>query len=103
MSEEDGAENGDSSTSDPSQQTSSKQGSEDPKSELDPALVLDALAEEQPLLRGSVCLQCLDHRTIQSGRGSLFLLCQSKTTPSQWPKYPPQPLLACPYCRKGSE
>ncbi|MCE2784371.1 MAG: hypothetical protein ACOYOZ_15840, partial [Pirellula sp.] len=57
----------------------------------------DDLAREQPLLRGSVCLSCRDHRTIVSGRGSVFLLCQSAHTPPQWPKYPRQPLHSCPY------
>jgi hypothetical protein len=59
----------------------------------------DDLAREQPLLR--------DHRTIISGRGSIFLLCQSETAPSKWPKYPRQPMQGCPYfcksCSQGDE
>ncbi|MFY7878142.1 MAG: hypothetical protein ACOVQM_21980 [Pirellula sp.] len=59
----------------------------------------DLLACQQPLLAQSVCLRCLDHRTIVSGKGSVFMLCQSQQTPSQWPKYPPQPLRQCGYFR----
>ncbi len=60
---------------------------------------LDEIAAMQPLLRNSVCLSCADHRTILSGKGSVFMLCQSKTTPKQWPKYPPQPVRQCDYFR----
>lgn len=60
---------------------------------------LDEIAAMQPLLRNSVCLSCADHRTIVSGKGSVFMLCQSKTTPKQWPKYPPQPVRQCGYFR----
>lgn len=62
----------------------------------DPALA-DTLAREQPLLRNSICLDCADHRTIVSGRGSVFLLCQSERTPAAFPKYPRQPVGQCPY------
>jgi hypothetical protein len=60
---------------------------------------LDEIAAMQPLLRNSVCLSCADHRTIVSGKGSVFMLCQSKTTPKQWPKYPQQPVRQCGYFR----
>lgn len=57
----------------------------------------DLLARDQPLLKSSICLGCRAHRTIVSGKGSVFLLCQSERTPDSWPKYPPQPLRGCPY------
>ncbi len=57
----------------------------------------DDLARREPLLRDSVCLRCVDHRTIVSGKGSVFLLCQSEKVPREWPKYPRQPLFRCPY------
>ncbi|MFN9625784.1 MAG: hypothetical protein ACK6AT_05910 [Planctomycetota bacterium] len=64
----------------------------------------DDLAREQPLLRGSECLDCKDHRTIISGRGSIFLLCQSERVPASWPKYPRQPMQGCPYfCKSCTE
>ncbi|MBU6385814.1 MAG: hypothetical protein KGS49_07755 [Planctomycetes bacterium] len=55
------------------------------------------------MLRDSICLDCCDHRTIVSGRGSVFLLCQSSKTPSHWPKYPRQPLRQCPYWTQSTE
>lgn len=63
----------------------------------------DDLARREPLLRDSVCLRCLDHRTIVSGKGSVFLLCQSEQVPREWPKYPRQPLFRCPYFRVAQE
>ncbi|MFO0013390.1 MAG: hypothetical protein ACK553_11645 [Planctomycetota bacterium] len=57
----------------------------------------DALARENPLLRSSICLDCRSHRTVVSGKGSVFLLCQSDDTPANWPKYPRQPVRQCPY------
>ncbi len=63
----------------------------------------DELAKREPLLRDSMCLQCADHRTIVSGRGSVFLLCQSSQVPKEWPKYPRQPMYRCPYLRLDQE
>ena len=63
----------------------------------------DVLAMREPLLRDSVCLRCSDHRTIVSGKGSVFLLCQSEHVPKEWPKYPRQPLFRCPYMRLAQE
>ncbi|MFN7731151.1 MAG: hypothetical protein ACK5OB_04565 [Pirellula sp.] len=63
----------------------------------------DALARQQPLLRNSICLDCADHRTIVSGRGSIFLLCQSERTPSAFPKYPRQPVGQCPFFQAISQ
>jgi hypothetical protein len=63
------------------------------------ARALDEIAAMQPLLRNSACLRCADHRTIVSGKGSVFMLCQSTATPKQWPKYPPQPVRQCGYFR----
>ncbi|MCY2984593.1 MAG: hypothetical protein NTY15_13290 [Planctomycetota bacterium] len=61
----------------------------------------DALAARQPLLANSICLKCTSHRSIVSGKGSVFMLCQSDSTPSNWPKYPPQPLTQCRYYDHG--
>jgi len=63
----------------------------------------DLLASQHSLLSQSVCLRCVDHRTIVSGKGSVFMLCQSERTPSQWPKYPPQPLSQCGYLRTAQD
>jgi hypothetical protein len=48
-----------------------------------------------PPLRGSLCWGCRFHRAIESGRGSLFLLCGRAQHEPWFPKYPPQPLRAC--------
>lgn len=61
------------------------------------AKVADAMAAAQPLLATSICLKCVSHRTVVSGRGSVFMLCQSNKTPANWPKYPAQPLKQCGY------
>ncbi len=61
------------------------------------AKVADAMAARQPLLATSLCLKCVSHRTVVSGRGSVFMLCQSENTPANWPKYPAQPLQQCRY------
>ncbi|MBM3965527.1 MAG: hypothetical protein FJ308_10765 [Planctomycetes bacterium] len=45
----------------------------------------------------SICLTCADSRVVLSGKGSVFLLCQSAAVPEGWPKYPRQPLHRCPY------
>lgn len=63
----------------------------------------DALARSQPLLRDSICLSCLDHRTIVSGRGSVFMLCQSQPASVAWPKYPRQPVIRCDFWRCSSD
>ncbi len=61
------------------------------------AKAADAFAALDPLLGRSICLQCKSHRTVVSGKGSVFMLCQSGDTPDTWPKYPPQPLQQCRY------
>ncbi len=58
--------------------------------EIDPASL-------HPLYARSVCIRCANHRTIVSGTGSVFMLCQSNAVSSGWPKYPPQPLSRCPH------
>jgi len=55
----------------------------------------DQLAALEPLLMHSLCLRCKSHRTVVSGKGSVFMLCQSTQTPTSWPKYPPQPMRQC--------
>jgi hypothetical protein len=60
-------------------------------------------AADHPLYSRSVCVQCKWHRTIVSGTGSVFMLCQSPAVSLGWPKYPPQPLHRCPHFEKESE
>ena len=61
------------------------------------AQAADALAAKDLLFACSICLRCANHRTVVSGKGSVFMLCQSNDTPDTWPKYPPQPLQQCRY------
>jgi hypothetical protein len=35
-------------------------------------------------------------KLVHSERGSTFLLCRLAATDARFPKYPPQPVLACP-------
>jgi hypothetical protein len=65
----------------------------------DRAALAETLVQRSSLLCNSVCVDCIDHRKVISGKGSVFLLCQSYATPKTWPKYPPQPLSFCPYMR----
>jgi hypothetical protein len=66
----------------------------------------------------SICWRCRFHRRVESGKGSIFLLCELPlckeddprleplspperqylaSIQSRWPKYPPQPMNQCPY------
>ncbi len=67
----------------------------------DRGAIADAMAAALPLYASSVCLNCQFHRTIVSGKGSVFMLCQSEETPDHWPKYPPQPVSRCRYYRES--
>jgi hypothetical protein len=43
-----------------------------------------------------LCATCLHARTIESAKGSQFLLCQRSATDPAYPKYPRLPVLSCP-------
>jgi hypothetical protein len=59
---------------------------------------LSRMATDLPsYLRPSRCLSCEFHRQVVSGKGSVFVLCQSPSTPAAWPKYPAQPVHHCRY------
>jgi len=44
---------------------------------------------------GSVCESCALMREVVTPKGSRFLLCQLSQTNSDYPKYPPQPVIRC--------
>ena len=44
----------------------------------------------------SLCERCGHLREVISGKGSRFLLCQHSSVDDRYPKYPRQPVLACP-------
>ncbi|WP_254507117.1 hypothetical protein [Anatilimnocola floriformis] len=43
----------------------------------------------------SLCHNCCHCQLVVSGRGSTFYLCRLSQTESQYPKYPPQPVIRC--------
>lgn len=62
---------------------------------------MSASPEEQPpklpqVARASLCARCRHLRLVESSKGSVFLLCGLAQTDARFPKYPPQPVLACP-------
>lgn len=57
-------------------------------------------ADSHAIYKRSICLACQHRRTVVSGKGSVFLLCQSPAVETGWPKYPPQPLASCRHLQK---
>jgi hypothetical protein len=49
----------------------------------------------QPAPRESLCPSCANVQVITSDRGSRFYLCRLSAVDKRYPKYPPQPVLAC--------
>jgi hypothetical protein len=43
-----------------------------------------------------LCPRCRHVRVVVSGHGSTFLRCAKQRVDPRFPKYPPQPILACP-------
>ncbi len=48
------------------------------------------------MLRVGLCATCVRARRIQSGKGSLFYLCEAASSDSRLKKYPPLPVRSCP-------
>ncbi len=42
-----------------------------------------------------LCPRCRWVRRIESARGSVFLLCERSQADASFPRYPPQPVVAC--------
>jgi hypothetical protein len=42
-----------------------------------------------------LCFNCRHSQTIESSRGSVFLLCELSKTDPRFPKYPRLPVLTC--------
>ena len=42
-----------------------------------------------------LCATCAHQRTVRSGRGSTFSLCERGLVDPAWPKYPRLPVLVC--------
>ena len=43
----------------------------------------------------SLCEACAHRREVTSGKGSRFLMCRLSLSDARFPKYPPQPVVAC--------
>lgn len=43
----------------------------------------------------SLCIECTHVKIVTSEKGSTFYLCQLARTDPRFPKYPPQPVVAC--------
>ncbi|MBI3998223.1 MAG: hypothetical protein HY355_04250 [Armatimonadetes bacterium] len=46
--------------------------------------------------RVGLCWDCRWARRVESGRGSVFVLCRRANADPAYPKYPPLPRLRCP-------
>ena len=44
----------------------------------------------------SLCPKCSSVRKIENKRGSVFFMCGRSKEDNRFPKYPPQPVVACP-------
>ena len=55
----------------------------------------DSRGTGQPAPVGGLCPRCANVTIIISDRGSRFYLCRLSVTDERFPKYPPQPVLAC--------
>jgi len=49
-----------------------------------------------------LCANCIHARTIESSKGSQFLLCQRSANDPAYPKYPRLPVLSCPGYEKDT-
>jgi hypothetical protein len=54
----------------------------------------DSRGTGQPDAAG-LCPRCANVKLITSAKGSTFLLCQLSATDPRFPRYPPQPVVAC--------
>ena len=56
----------------------------------------DSPGPRQPEPGQGLCPECRNVRIITSDRGSVFLFCRLSAVDPRFPKYPPQPVIACP-------
>jgi hypothetical protein len=53
--------------------------------------------------RAGLCADCVHARSIESDRGSIFLLCELSRSDSRFTKYPRLPVLSCTGYEKNEE
>lgn len=46
--------------------------------------------------QSSLCSRCRHVQIARTPKGSTFQLCKRSKTDARFPKYPPQPVVACP-------
>lgn len=56
----------------------------------------DGMSDRDEKARLGLCADCRHARTIQSARGSSFLLCGLAATDERFSRYPRLPVLTCP-------
>ncbi len=52
-------------------------------------------SQEKNVAAAGLCADCVHARRIESGRGSVFILCELSLTDLRFPKYPRLPVLSC--------
>ena len=50
-----------------------------------------------------LCSDCIHARTVESNRGSVFVLCELSRSDPRFAKYPRLPVLSCPGYEKNPE
>jgi hypothetical protein len=55
----------------------------------------DSRGPGQPAPPEGLCPRCVHVQVITSDRGSTFFLCRVSLTDERFPRYPPQPVVAC--------
>ena len=55
----------------------------------------DSRGPRQPGREG-LCPGCANVQVITNDRGSIFYLCRQSLVDPRYPRYPPQPVVACP-------
>jgi hypothetical protein len=55
----------------------------------------DSLGPRQPATSEGLCPACANVQVITNDRGSRFFLCRLSASDKRYPKYPPQPVIAC--------
>lgn len=53
--------------------------------------------------RAGLCADCVHARSVESSRGSVFLLCELSRSDPRFTKYPRLPVLSCPGYQKKPE
>jgi hypothetical protein len=56
----------------------------------------DSRGPRQPVAGDGLCPVCRNVRIITSDRGAMFYLCRLSASDPRFPRYPMQPVVACP-------